>query len=235
MKGLKIIVPVVVLAVVGGAIYAFLQRPGAVSPTTDPPSQAASSTQDPAAQTAHIADAPVAEASDYTPEGARVLDWMDLLPEGETERLQQLYLEYYEELEKKWAEDSGGPLDPAGPLAMIAEGSAADTMPQLGTYNVVEAFDGQTIRLPGYIVPLNFDIGDRYTEFLLVPYFGACLHLPPPPPNQIVYVRADPAVLVEEIWQPFWIEGTMRTETHKNDTGNAAYTVILDKLEAYGI
>ena len=56
------------------------------------------------------------------------------------------------------------------------------------TFNPVKELDGQYIKLPGYIVPLESDEGGLLDEFLLVPYFGACIHVPPPPPNQIVYV-----------------------------------------------
>lgn len=58
---------------------------------------------------------------------------------------------------------------------------------------VVKALDGQNIRLPGYIVPLEVSEEGRTTEFLLVPYFGACIHVPPPPSNQIVHVKAKSA------------------------------------------
>ena len=51
------------------------------------------------------------------------------------------------------------------------------------------ALDGKTIRIPGYVLPLEFS-GSKVTEFLLVPWVGACIHTPPPEPNQIVYVKA---------------------------------------------
>ena len=54
--------------------------------------------------------------------------------------------------------------------------------------SVVEELDGQTVRIPGYLLPLEL-IGDRVNEFLLVPYVGACIHVPPPPLNQIVSVK----------------------------------------------
>ena len=54
--------------------------------------------------------------------------------------------------------------------------------------NVVSGLDGETIRMPGYVLPLEFD-GSKVKEFLLVPFVGACIHTPPPPANQIVHVR----------------------------------------------
>ena len=53
---------------------------------------------------------------------------------------------------------------------------------------VVHELDGQKVRLPGFVVPLDFE-DTEISEFLLVPYFGACIHVPPPPSNQIVYVK----------------------------------------------
>lgn len=154
--------------------------------------------------------------------------WEDLLPEGEQERIMQLYEAYYETLEKQMKESGQ-----SGTVAAISEGSAADSMPQIGTYNTVKALEGRKVRLPGYIVPFDFDAGDKFKEFLLVPYFGACIHTPPPPPNQIVYVKAEPAAKIADVWAPVWIEGVLSGREHRNQLGNAAYTLELTKLELY--
>ena len=72
--------------------------------------------------------------------------------------------------------------------------------------------NGQNIRLPGYLLPLEFK-EKRVTEFLLVPWVGACIHTPPPPPNQIVHVRLEKGYdLGEEIFTPVWVNGVMKTE-----------------------
>ena len=99
--------------------------------------------------------------------------------------------------------------------------------------NVVEHLDGQEVRLPGYIVPLDLDSAGNVTEFFLVPYVGACVHLPPPPPNQIVYVIPDTALRLETMWETFWIEGTMSTEQHASDIGLAGYTIRASKIEDF--
>lgn len=70
---------------------------------------------------------------------------------------------------------------------------------------------GQRIRLPGYVLPLEFD-GENVKEFLLVPYVGACIHSPPPPGNQIVFVKADKAFKSEGLFQPVWVEGVINPE-----------------------
>ncbi len=180
-----------------------------------------------------------AEVIEQTGE-VRELIWQDLMPEGEEARLDALYAEFFQDLEERFAQAEQISLAEAGrragqdPLAQIAEGSPIDTMPQLGTFNVVETLDGQKIRLPGYIVPLDFNSDQMHESFLLVPYFGACIHSPPPPPNQIVFVRADEAVEIPSIYEPVWVEGVMRTQRHENETGDAAYTLELSVLKPYG-
>jgi hypothetical protein len=66
-------------------------------------------------------------------------------------------------------------------------------------------------KLPGYIVPLEVSEEGRTTEFLLVPYYGACIHVPPPPSNQIVHIFSEMGVRVEDLYQPYWIEGRCRS------------------------
>ena len=73
---------------------------------------------------------------------------------------------------------------------------------------VVAALDGQRVRLPGYLVPITME-GERLKEFLMVPYFGACIHVPPPPPNQVVFVRLPEAVAVEDPYGPHWVTGVL--------------------------
>ena len=160
------------------------------------------------------------------------------MPDGEEEVLAQLYEDYYSQLEQKMRAQSERLTDTPNEegfdvSTMVAEGSAVDTMEQIGTYNVVEDLDGLQVRLPGYVVPLDFNSKNTYDEFLLVPYFGACLHTPPPPPNQIVFVKADPGAKVESIYDPVWVEGTMKTGKFENDTGNSAYELSLSKIEVY--
>ena len=82
-------------------------------------------------------------------------------------------------------------------------------------------------------MPFDFNADAEHKEFLLVPYFGACLHTPPPPPNQIIFVRSDVAAKIENIEDPVWLEGTLSTGEFLNDLGNSAYELTLTKLEPY--
>lgn len=158
--------------------------------------------------------------------------WEDLMPEGSEEALMQEYEEFYAMLEKRYAANTTTLAD-ADPYAGIPEGSEFDFMPQLGSFETVDDLDGVLVRIPGYVVPFDFRSNAKLNEFLFVPYMGACIHTPPPPPNQIVFIRAEPSVQVEDIWAPYWIEGTLRTERKDNDLGDAAYTLDLDTIDTY--
>jgi len=104
-----------------------------------------------------------------------------------------------------------------------------------------EALDGKPVRIPGYLLPLEFD-GDKVTEFLLVPYVGACIHTPPPPPNQIVHVKNDEAYTIEGgLYTPVWVNGLMKTEQSQSNLEfidgasdiPSAYTLEAESVEPY--
>jgi hypothetical protein len=82
------------------------------------------------------------------------------------------------------------------------------------TLAVNASLDGQTVRLPGYLLPLEFS-GKQVTEFLLVPWVGACIHTPPPPPNQIVHVKSARPFEMAGIFMPVWVTGQMSTGATK--------------------
>lgn len=90
---------------------------------------------------------------------------------------------------------------------------------------VVPELDGRRVRLPGFVVPVNLQ-ADRIDAFLLVPYFGACIHVPPPPANQTVYVRTpEDRPYIGALFDTVWVEGTMRVGTFDSDLGNAGYRI----------
>jgi len=169
-------------------------------------------------------------------ETAELLSWEDLMPAGEEDILAALYADFFEQQETLLQTQiplSEAAAEQADLLSRIGEGSAEDTMEQIGTYNVVEELNGKKVRLPGYVVPLDFNASFEYNVFLLVPYFGACLHTPPPPPNQIVYVTSEQLAKVENINDPVWVEGRLKTGEFGSELGNSAYELTLSKLEPY--
>lgn len=100
-------------------------------------------------------------------------------------------------------------------------------------YNPNPALDGQVVRLPGYVVPLDSDEGGLIQEFLLVPYFGACIHVPPPPPNQIVFVKLARPYNLKSMADPVWITGTMKTQAWSGDVADTDYVMTGDKVEKF--
>lgn len=83
---------------------------------------------------------------------------------------------------------------------------------------VVTSLDGTSVKMPGYVLPLEYS-DHKITEFLLVPWVGACIHTPPPPPNQIVHVVLDKGNAFESRsrYEPVWVAGEMMTQnTTKN-------------------
>ena len=85
------------------------------------------------------------------------------------------------------------------------------------TYLANEELNGKPIRMPGYLLPLEYD-GKKVSEFLLVPYVGACIHTPPPPPNQIVFVTSEAGFTPGDgLYTPVWVDGIMKTQQSESD------------------
>ncbi|MCP4320655.1 MAG: DUF3299 domain-containing protein [Alteromonadales bacterium] len=91
---------------------------------------------------------------------------------------------------------------------------------------------GKEIRIPGYVVPLEGD-NKTITEFLLVPYFGACTHVPPPPANQIVLVKFPKGVPVSKLFDAVWVEGKLTSESTENDIAPVGYSLTGYTVEVY--
>lgn len=161
---------------------------------------------------------------------APVVSWEALIPEDDLEAL----------------------LNPPAYLAEIEEGSIEDQLAgQIGnafaehqdqdhpyfkalrSTQVKPEFDGQRLRIPGFVVPLEFDDEQNISEFFLVPFFGACIHVPPPPPNQIIHAHFEPGFQIDNLYDPVWISGVVRTELIENDVAQSAYAMSIDTIEPY--
>jgi len=97
----------------------------------------------------------------------------------------------------------------------------------------LEALNGKKIKIPGFMVPLEDDM-KSVTEFLLVPTPQACIHVPPPPPNQMVYVLMSASANKTEVpFGPIWVYGTLKLVTKKSMYGDASFELTGDHVEAY--
>ena len=147
-------------------------------------------------------------------------------------------------------EDLDALLNPPAYLADIEDGSPEDQISSQMSSSIAAAMDdryqqalvstkirpemnGQAIRIPGFIVPLEFSDDQLITEFFVVPFFGACIHVPPPPPNQIIHVKYPKGFKLEALYNPFWLSGVLKTSLIENDMATAAYAMEVYLMEDY--
>ena len=152
-------------------------------------------------------------ANDY-PEGYELLDWEDLLPAGYAS--DEIFARYQDQLAEL---EDGSPEAEAIYDEMQAEYDANSDV-------VNQELDGAKVNLAGFVAPLNYD-DEIITEYLLVPYYGACIHVPAPPPNQTVLVKVDKenGLSFEEAWGPIWVAGTIVVEPATTDLATASYAI----------
>ena len=155
---------------------------------------------------------PLQAATDDKKAAARDLRWDDLVPKGWNP------IDEYRKAHPMLEGDS--------PEGMQAMREIWDGAPTLTTLN------GQTVRIPGYVVPLDA-VQDAMKEFLLVPYFGACIHTPPPPANQIVHVL--PAVPAKGLraMEVVWVRGVMQARRGDSMMGASGYRIDKASIEPY--
>jgi hypothetical protein len=92
--------------------------------------------------------------------------------------------------------------------------------------------DGAYIKMPGYIIPIDLST-KGVTSFVLVPYVGACLHTPPPPPNQLVFVTTQTPWPSEALWDAVWVTGLMKHEIQSTEVADTGYVLKADQMEVY--
>jgi uncharacterized protein len=142
----------------------------------------------------------------------RQIRWEELVPKSWNP---------FEELKKK-----GPAMDVDSPETMQALREVWDAAPP------VPEMDGAALKLPGYIVPLEATQG-ALKEFLLVPYFGACIHSPPPPANQIVHVVAATPAKGFKAMDVVWVSGKMRVTRVDSAMGVAGYRLEAAAIETF--
>ncbi len=139
---------------------------------------------------------------------ATEITWDDLIPPGVP------YSEIIGEGEMDWHNDIWRP---------IFDANATKLNP---------ALDGAYIKMPGFIIPIELST-DGVTSFVLVPYVGACLHTPPPPPNQLVFVTTRTPWPSQDLWEAVWVTGQMQHEIQTTDVAETGYTLNAEQMEVY--
>jgi hypothetical protein len=127
----------------------------------------------------------------------------------------------------------GGPGDapPAAPPLPEGRWMSVPSKSSEAPAPVVADLDGKRVRIGGYVVSLDFD-ATRVKEFLLVPFVGACIHVPPPPANQIIYVKSGKGFDVQGSFDPVWVTGTMKVSQTFTGLAETGYSIEAEKVES---
>jgi hypothetical protein len=169
---------------------------------------------------------------------------------GSEDKINPIQYQTVEWTELMPAEDLNALLNPPDYIADTQEGSLQDQVTSgltramaigvddpyqraLQSTSVVETFDGKAIKLAGFVVPLEFNDDGVITEFFFVPFFGACIHVPPPPPNQIVFVSHEEGFELDELYNPIWVSGILSSSLIENELATSAYSMQMDSFELY--
>ena len=208
--------------VVAAVSLALFDTTGARAAEGKAPSNQTPSNQTPSNQTPSN-PAPLNKEASF-----RTVEWIDLMPKDDLEVLlnpPQLVTDI----------EDGSFEDQISSQIQNSLAAASDDRYQqaLVSTRVVAEMDGKAIRLPGFVVPIEHNDDQTITQFFLVPYFGACIHMPPPPPNQIVLVNYPQGVKFNSIYEPIWVSGVVKTSIQQNDLATAAYVMELVQFEAY--
>ena len=155
-----------------------------------------------------------AEEVDTKNNGYKTIEWFELIPEAEAEILSTIDLI----------------IDHTGKTNPLDDGIYKQA---LTSTNVIPEMDGRLVRIAGFVVPLEFT-DKTITQFLLVPFFGACIHVPPPPPNQIILVDYPKGVKEgRNMDSPVWITGKIETSLLENNMATTAYYLQADAVKEY--
>jgi hypothetical protein len=146
------------------------------------------------------------------------VDWDELIPDGWRK---QVILEMARM--RRFANAADG--DPKAEEAYAKLKKTWDAAP------IVKSMIGKKVRIPGYVVPLDAE-RMQSSDFLIVPYFGACVHSPPPPANQIIMI-IPPKGTRTKTMDAIWVEGTLGEERTFSDVGTSAYVIRADKVTPY--
>ena len=146
-------------------------------------------------------------------------DWLELMPKSDQKALEEMPEIDHDSPEAMGTFTEKGGMKQSKGLPAV-----------MYSTKTVPGMNGKTIGLGGYPVPLETDAKGRSTLFFLVPYPGACIHVPPPPPNQLVLVRYPKGLKLDDIYTPLWVMGTLKVESVSNDLADAAYALDASKV-----
>jgi hypothetical protein len=117
-------------------------------------------------------------------------------------------------------------------IGVVEHGQMSTPFDQEAASAVTTDYNGKTVRLPGFVVPLDFE-GTGVTTFILVPYVGACVHVPPPPANQLVLVTTVDPFDAEGLFDPVYVTGVFTTSAAETELAQIGYSMEARRIEPY--
>lgn len=130
-------------------------------------------------------------------------------------------------------EEQGMAMEALRELGIVQHGQLTTPFDQETGGKVTDAFNDRLVRIPGYLVPLDFD-GTGVTAAILVPYVGACIHVPPPPPNQLIFVTAQSPYESQGLFEPVYVTGMFGTSATATQLAEIGYAISSGRIEPYG-
>ncbi|WP_232622784.1 DUF3299 domain-containing protein [Pseudorhodobacter sp. MZDSW-24AT] len=94
------------------------------------------------------------------------------------------------------------------------------------------ALDGTDVTIAGFMIPLDLLAGG-VTDFVLVPFVGACIHVPPPPPNQLIFVTAQRPWPRSNLWEALLVTGRLRANLHTTQIAQTGYELDAVQIEPF--
>lgn len=179
---------------------------------------------------ATAAAAPDAAAADNAP----IQDWATLRPDDD-DAFQRPPPQIG--LARNGMDGVGGLIDDTGSGTVPGQEidhSSPDRAKQFGSSAVVTAADGRRVDLDGYVVPLGTNDAGLVDELLFVPFYGACIHVPPPPPNQIIHVTLATPIALGALWDPYHLAGRLQVKRFDADIASASYDAAAAMLTPVG-
>ena len=121
----------------------------------------------------------------------------------------------------------------ATPAPITVGWSTLKTLNSTQTTSPARDLNNKLVSVPGFMVPLEDD-ADRVTEFILVPFAGACIHVPPPPPNQMIYVKLQHNQKAKmSFTEPIIVTGRLHVTTVDSPYGDISFIMDGDAVGPY--
>ncbi|MDM7860435.1 DUF3299 domain-containing protein [Alteromonas sp. ASW11-36] len=151
------------------------------------------------------------------------IQWSQLLPEYEKQILSE-----YQTKQPETVSDLTEKI-----LRSIEASSDLDYQAAMRSTQTVSDFDGKAVSIPGFVVPIEFHPDQTPSLVFIVPYYGACIHFPPPPPNQIIFARLSPGFQLPALSEAYLFSGILNQGLYEDPLGTSAYELAVSEINEF--